>query len=87
MRASLVPTLFFVLIGFLISCLSSSAFACAIACRAYYDNCLAAGGGTAPQCRILYLASTKDGGVWGSAAARAASKTSGNAIRCRVDFE
>lgn len=37
------------------------------------------------QCQVLYEASLKEGGTWGSPAARAASKTIGNSISCHTD--
>ena len=56
-------------------------------CRADYQNCMMAGGGTPVQCKMLYQASIKEGGVWGSVKARAASKTTGDQVYCHVDFE
>jgi len=56
-------------------------------CRHRYDYCLHSADGTPAQCKLLYTASLKDGGIWGSPAARAASKTTGNTVYCHVDFE
>lgn len=77
MKASLVLTIIAISVGYY-----SPVLACAVFCRAYYENCLLATDTTPAQCKILYRASTKDGGVWGSSAARAASKTAGNPVRC-----
>jgi hypothetical protein len=40
---------------------------------------------TPDQCKVLYEASLKEGGTWGSPAARAASKTVGNSISCHTE--
>jgi hypothetical protein len=53
-------------------------------CHNFYDRCL--GASTKPEiCKALYDASIKEGGVWGSPAARAATKTSGGSEPCHVE--
>jgi hypothetical protein len=56
-------------------------------CRERYDNCMRDAEGGRAQCKILYEASLKENGLWGSPKARAASKTTGNENYCHVDFE
>jgi hypothetical protein len=58
-----------------------------LSCHTKYENCLMAASGTPAQCKLLYQASMKEGGVWGSQKARAASKTTGDQALCHVDFE
>jgi len=56
-------------------------------CHADYEKCVIASGETPAQCKLLYDASIKEHGVWGSTKARAASKTTGRTVFCHVDFE
>ena len=42
---------------------------------------------TATQCKMLYVASLEEGGVWGSPEARAASRTTMDEVHCHIDFE
>ena len=56
-------------------------------CRERYDNCIRDAEAGRAQCKMLYEASLKEGGLWGSPKARAASKTTGNENYCHVDFE
>jgi hypothetical protein len=57
------------------------------ACRERYDNCIRDAEGGRMQCKMLYEAALKEGGLWGSPKARAASKTTGYPNYCHVDFE
>ena len=57
------------------------------ACRERFDNCIRDGEGGRAQCKLLYEAALKEGGLWGSPKARVASKTTGNENYCHADFE
>jgi hypothetical protein len=85
MKASLVLTVF----AFSIICSgtvpASSQVICS--CRERHANCVADAEGGRAQCKMLYEASLKEGGLWGSPKARAASNTTGNPNYCHVDFE
>ena len=86
MKGPLVATIILISVGYSNAILAQET--CRIgSCRSNYENCLTAGAGTPAQCNLLYQASIKEGGVWGSPKARAASKISGNPIYCHVDFE
>jgi hypothetical protein len=85
MKTSLVLTVIVISVGFSGVLPAASQEVCS--CRHRYVNCLAAADGTREQCKLLYAASLKEGGVWGSPTARAASKTTGNELFCHVDFE
>jgi hypothetical protein len=86
MKASLVLTILLISVGYSGTVLAEES--CRIgSCRSDYENCLTAAAGTPAQCKMLYQASIKEGGVWGSPKARAASKTTGAEVYCHVDFE
>ena len=85
MKTSLVLTVIVTSVGF--SGVLPAAGSEVCSCRHHYTNCVASADGTREQCKLLYAASLKEGGVWGSPGARAASKTTGNVAFCHVDFE
>jgi hypothetical protein len=84
MKASLILAVIVISGG---NCVAVPALGCEYPCRNYYKSCLMAAEGTSAQCKMLYQASAKEGGIWGSPGARAASKTTGSEVYCRVDFE
>ena len=49
-----------------------------ISCHNAYERCLTDPKANAEKCKTLYDASLKEGGVWGSPAARAAAHASGS---------
>ena len=79
MKASLLLAVIVISVGY-----CSPVLACHIFCRAYYENCLTLADKTPAQCKILYNASLREDGLWGSPAARAASKTAGDEAHCRL---
>lgn len=54
-------------------------------CHNIYQRCLANPNAKADLCKTLYDASVREGGVWGSPAARTATKTSGGSLACLVE--
>ena len=53
-----------------------------ISCHSAYERCLTDPKVKAETCKMLYDASLKEGGVWGSPAARAAANRPGKSSFC-----
>jgi hypothetical protein len=84
MKTSLIFTVIGISVGYSVT---FPAIGCEYPCRNYYKSCLMSAEGTSAQCKMLYLASAKEGGVWGSPDARTTSRTKGSQVYCHVDFE
>ena len=63
---------------------TNSSFA-RISCHNAYERCLTDPNVKAETCKMLYDASLKEGGVWGSPAARAAANKPGNSFFCMLE--
>src|SRR5260370_36840983 len=86
MKASLVATIILVSVGYSSAVLAQDS--CRIgSCRFDYENWLTGAAGTPAQCKMLYQASIKEGGVWGSPNGGAVSKTRGAGGYCHGDLE